>query len=269
MASAQQEHAAGASDSGRMVMPTEDAKALRLMRPTLAALQVKLALAGHFEGSINGLYGPSTHAAMVAYQKTRDRAVTGWPDLAVVLTLMDVERGIAERLADRVDLRARPGTDRKGPSVLPGAGTLTGDPQPAKRIRSMSGRMAAENEHVRALRAVRALLGAVQLRLAEVTLYAGPVSGLPDEPGLSDALAAWQVGEGVDPTGKLDLTTSLRLFGLDPERLDQKLDRPVLLDGSPVSMDRALLEQSMNRFPSPLRDPSGEPATKGESDGGK
>lgn len=176
---AQETHAMATGDARRMVMPTEDAKLLRLVRPTVAALQVKLALAGHFTGSINGLYGPSTQEAMAAYQETRDRRATGWSHLADVLALMNAERGVAERFADRMDLGAPPGTDERGPSVLPAGGTLAGDPQPAKRIRSMSGRMVAENDHVRALRTLRVLVGAVQVRLAETTHYAGPHHGAP------------------------------------------------------------------------------------------
>lgn len=262
----------GREDSGdhgdRMVMPTEDAKVHRLARPTVAALQAKLSLTGHFEGAVNGLYGPSTREAMAAWQEAKGRTATGWPDLTAVLALMGAERGLQERFADRIDLRARPGAGERGASILPGDGTVAGDPQPAKRIRPMPGRMAAENDPARALRALRALIGAVQLRLAEATPYAGPITCRPDEPGVSDALAAWQRSEGLEPTGKLDLATSLRLLDLDPDRLARTLGGPVRMDESPVSMDRELMEESLNRFPSPVRDAGDNDATKGGADGG-
>jgi peptidoglycan hydrolase-like protein with peptidoglycan-binding domain len=260
----------GPGDHGdRMVMPTEDAKVLRLARPTVAALQAKLALTGHFEGALNGLYGPSTREAMAAFREERGRAGTGWPDLTTVLRLMGVEEELAGRAGDGLELPAPSRTGPRARSILPGPGAIAGDPQPAKQVRAGGGRMAAENDHGRAVRTLRALVAAVQLRLGEAARYSGPVNGRPDEPGLPEALASWQRARKLEPTGLLDLPTSLRLFGLDTERVRAELDSPITLEASPVAPDEELMRESLKRFSGPLGSGIHDEVREEASDGGE
>lgn len=265
---AQQEGSAGDGDMGRMIMPTEDAKVLRLVRPTVAALQAKLARMGHFEGAINGLYGPSTREAVAAFQEEHGGPGSGWPDLTFVLRLMGMKEELAGHLAEGVELPATPGAGARGPSILPGSGELAGDPQPAKQIQTTAARMAAETDHARALQTLRALVAGVQLRLAEAALYSGAISGLPEEPGTRAALVSWQRTQELEPTGELDLPTSLRLFGLDPERAGEEPDTPIMLETSPVAPDEKLMRESLNRFSSPFGSDLDEDTGEETSDGG-
>ena len=94
---------------GRMVMPTDDGKSFRLVRPAVAALQAKLAVLGLFEGRINGLYGPTTRAAVMTYQRQHRLEPTGLPDSRTTLSL----RGLSPEPAER----AGPDQPRRAPAL--------------------------------------------------------------------------------------------------------------------------------------------------------
>ena len=49
-------------------------------RSTLRQVQTVLKQKGFYEGGVDGLFGPGTRAAIVAYQRAENLPVTGEPD---------------------------------------------------------------------------------------------------------------------------------------------------------------------------------------------
>ena len=79
-------------------------------------------------------------------------------------------------------------------------------------IMSMPG-MVMENRHTQAVRAVRDLSAALQIKLTDLGHYSGMIDGLAD---IGQALESFQVQSSLDQTGELDFATALALFELDP-----------------------------------------------------
>ena len=235
---------------GRMVMQTDDAKVFRHIRPAVAALQAKLATLGLFVGEINGLYGPSSRAALVAYQRQHGLEPTGLPTFETTQMLRGLAReqmpgpehadpdaaGQAEpEMKMRHEMPA-PGEMQHDMHAAGGGdpestdpGTLAGDPSIPKMLIPMEmPDMKMENDHTHAVRAVT---------------------------GFTAAL-----GVGGD-AGELDFEKSLALFGLDRSAVEAEFGERIDLGGSPVSLDRALMDHSLRRYG---RDP-GEPDSTGRS----
>lgn len=262
----------------RMVMATDDAKAFRLIRPLVAAMQIRLAEEGLFDGAINGLMGPSTQAAVAAYQRRRGRAVTGLPRFEDVVDLMGGDGAQLRRsLGRRLDLTPKVarmgmmpgtgkvalGTDRRGsgtPSLagmkhdrMPRAGReateVEGDPHPPKSLTlTPMPAMVMRNRHTAAVASVREVVAAIQAwlgRQADVT--AGVVDGRPDNPGLVAAISAFQTRQGLEATGRPDLPTALSLFGGDIAEARARFGVRFSVGDSPVAMDADLMRRSASR----------------------
>jgi len=267
----------------RMVMPTDDAKAFRLVRPLVAAVQVKLADRGTFSGAINGLYGPSTYEAIAAYQASLGQERSSLPTVGATLSLMGFEtEGLAAHLA-RVDLQTAMPMGAMDPAMpmgamdpampmgamdpampmgamnhempMPGSptGELDGDPSSAKSLMLMDmPGMVMDNRHTRAVRAVRELVAAAQIQLAEHDTYSGPIDGLPESEAMMHGLRAFQAQAGLEQTGSFDFPTAMRLFNLDPAEVASRYAGRLAVTDSPVAMDHALFGISTDRFSSLL-----------------
>jgi len=284
-----QEHRGDDGDPGTsmpegmiMVMRTDDAKVFRLMRPTVAALQAKLAEGGLFDGHVNGLYGPSTRDAVAAFQRTEGLGVTGLPGLRTSLALLGLEpdQALAAH-AGRLDLESdgtmiesdgtmigQDGMDMQGAAQPMDHGKMAmmeeddmgeddgvaspsveGDPAYAKSLMLMAmSEMVMDNEHTRAVQAARELVGAVQIKLTEGGFFGGTIDGFPETERMREAVSAYQRASGLKLTGGLDFSTALALLGLDRTRVEARLGDRVDLDHSPVAPDRALMEESSRRF---------------------
>lgn len=254
----------------RMVMPTDDHKVFRLIRPAVAALQIELAEAGSFSGAINGLLGPSTVRSLVAYQHSHGLEATGLPDLETVLDLMGWDgayEGVLEHLdlestteamgGHRVDGGLMTGMPSMGEDDMKGSTTggerVQGDPQQPKSLVLMEmPAMVADNRHTRAVRAARELLAGLQLRLIEEHFLDGPARGLPQEASFADGITRYQESHGLDATGVLDLATTLELLGSEGERLVSKYRNRIDLTATPVAMDEDLMRLSNGRGSTPL-----------------
>ncbi len=239
----------GAGDApmseARMVMPTDDAKVFRLVRPSVAALQTKLAVLGLFEGRINGLYGPTTRAAVREYQTREGLEPTGLPTCPTIRSLRGLpiepsgsepdrsscapsqpigETAMQNESHAQMEHGAAAGRqdDESGSA---GPLPLSGDPSSAKTLMLMEmPGMKVENDHTRAVRAVRELLAGL---------------GLP------------QRASGPQASGP-DFATALSLFHLEPEAIEEELGDRIDLETSPVSLDRELMLESSSRYgPSP------------------
>lgn len=259
--------AATSAPAGMMVMHTDDAKVFRLMRPTVAAVQAKLADVRLFDGHINGLYGPSTREAVAAFQRAEGLPVTGLPGLRTSLALLGLASDKAMMAhAGRPDLEAdgtmmgyggmdmRPDhgqmemMEKDGGVASP---SVEGDPAEAKSLMlmAMSG-MTMDNEHTRAVRAARGLVGAVQIKLAESGFFGGTIDGLLETERLREAVSAYQRASDLEPTGELDFSTALALLGLDRTRIEARHGDRIQLDHSPVAADHSMMERSARRFQS-------------------
>ena len=263
------------SEGMLMVMRTDDAKVFRLMRPTIAALQAKLAREGLFDGRINGLYGPSTRNAVAAFQRAEGLTVTELPGLGTSLALLslDSDQALAAN-AGRLTLEAD-GTmiAQGGMDMRPGArmemddgkmgmleeddriasSSVEGDPAEAKSLMLMTmNEMVIDNEHTRAVQAARELVGAVQIKLTEGGFYGGTIDGFAGTERMREAVSAYQRASSLEPTGGLDFSTALALFDLDRTELEVRLGDRIELDHSPVAADRSLMEESFGRFRPPL-----------------
>ncbi len=244
--------------SMRMIMPTDDAKVFRNIRPVVAALQVKLAEMGLFNSRINGLYGPSTADAVAAYQTQIGQGSTGLPTVAVGLALMGLEAdALLAEYGDRIDtLSEMPmgGMDH-GQMAMPDTGRqasqsdvaqVAGDPATPKSLMTMQmPGMVMENRHTRAVAAVRNLVAALQIKLTDLGHYSGMIDGLAD---IGQALEAFQVQSSLDQTGQLDFATALALFDLDPVDVTRDYAARLEIGASPVAVDRRLMQTSMDRL---------------------
>lgn len=215
-----------------MIMPTDDHKAFRMIRPTLAAIQLQLLEAGMFSGSTNGLLGPSTVRALEAYQRSRGLEATSLPDGPTVLDLMGLQGRFSEMQG---------GMASAGPRV-------DGDPQPAKSLMLMQmPDMVMDNRHTRSVRAVREVVATLQLRLRDEGFFEGMANGFLEEPGFADAVRRYQARLGVDETGIVDIVTALYLLGSDGERLMSRHRDRIDLEATPVAMDGDLMRSSSGR----------------------
>ncbi len=251
--------------AGRMVMPTDDHKVFRLIRPSIAAVQLKLSEAGSFSGTINGLLGLSTVRALADYQRSHGLEATGLPDLELVLTLMDWD-GPSERVGEHLDLESNPETmdgHRMGGEMMnrmPGMGgdaamgstlhedRVEGDPHLPKSLGLMEmPAMVVDNRHTRAVRATREFVAVLQLRLIEDRFFDGLARGLPQDAGLADGIMRYQRSRGLDETGFFDVATTLELLGSDSKRLIAEYHALIDLEGTPVAMDQELMWVSNGR----------------------
>ncbi len=281
-ASETEREVSGAVQAMRMIMPTNDEKVFRLVRPVVAALQVKLAESGLFEGRINGLYGPSTREAVTAYQSQEGQAVTGLMSLETSLTLLGMEPTVVTRkYADRIDMQAplEPGMHADMAAMAapasPDAGegrdahadmqqmnqmqhaqsaetysaVVGGDPADPKSlmVMSMPG-MVMENRHTRAVRALRELVAAMQMKMADSDAHDGTIDGLPGSPASREALETYQRATDLEVTGQLDFPTALTLFGLVPSIVEVEYGARLEAHSSPVAADHGLMEASSRRL---------------------
>lgn len=237
----------------RMVMPTNNAKVFRLVRSAVGALQVSLAQRGHFAGRITGLFGPSTRTALAAFQRNRGETDSGMPTLATTLALMGFDgASLVAEYRDRISVSAPPamegGMGEMGGTAAPGA-TVAGDPAGPKSPMAMEmpGMRLRESDHTEALRSFRQFVAALQIKLAEVGRYEGPIDGRPGGAVLRGALRAYQEEKGLAPSGELDLPTALSLFGQEQEVVLELYQDRIDLEYSPVAMDRELMRRSMRR----------------------
>lgn len=237
----------------RMVMPTNNAKVFRLVRPAVGALQVSLAERGEFTGRITGLFGPSTRTALAALQRETGEADTGVPTLGDILALLGLDAAsMMAKYGDRIAVGSPPttgGGDMGGMGAA--AATVSGDPAPPKSPMSMEmpGIRMRENDHTVAVRSFREFVAAVQIKLAEVVRYDGPIDGLPGGASLGQALEVYQEGEGLSRSGKLDFPTAVMLFGHEYEAVLQRYEDRIDLEYSPVATDRELLRRGLRRRP--------------------
>ncbi len=264
--------------SMRMIMPTDDAKVFRNIRPVVAALQVKLAEMGLFGGRINGLYGPSTRDAVAQYQTRSPHEPTGLPTLKMGLSLLGLDAdALVARYDDRIDTRSEApmgqmdhsqmampridssgmvmpemghagmrmaGMDQAGAQSAPGQ--VTGDPAEIKPVMMMNmPGMVMENRHTRGVAAVRDLVAALQIKLTDLGHYSGMIDGLAD---IGQALEAFQVQSSLDQTGELDFATALALFDLDPVDVTRTYGDRLGIGASPVALDHRLMQTSMDRL---------------------
>lgn len=65
-----------------------DGNTLMVRRETMRRVQQALAELGHYDSSIDGLYGPGTRRAIVAFQESAELASTGLPDPDTLLNLL-------------------------------------------------------------------------------------------------------------------------------------------------------------------------------------
>ena len=254
-------------DEMRMVMPTDDHEVFRMIRPAVAALQVRLAEAGLHGGAINGLFGPSTARALLSYQERQGLERTGLPGLETVLALLEMEKPEASSLetlhrppsmaghqmeGTETPEREVAGAMRpmamgqeKGPDTDGGVG---GDPHHAKSLELMEmPAMVVENRHTASVRAVRELVGAMQLKLAAEGVYDGPVDGLPYGPELALGLSRYQEVRGLEETGSFDFATVLDFFGSNLDRAVDDYGPRIGLEDTPVAMDEGLMSRSRER----------------------
>jgi len=265
-----------------MIMPTDDHKVFRMIRPTLAAIQLQLLEAGMFSGSANGLLGPSTVRALSTYQRSRGLEVTGLPDGRTVLDLMGLQGRFGE-IQDHLEMEMTSSPMASDPMAGhqmagdpmaddpmaddPMAGhqmnmgemqggmasegpRVDGDPQPAKSLMLMQmPDMVMDNRHTRSVRAVREVVAALQLRLKDEDLFDGMANGFLEEPGFADAVRRYQARLGVDETGIVDIVTALYLLGSDGQRLMSRHRDRVDLEATPVAMDGDLMRLSNGRRP--------------------
>jgi peptidoglycan hydrolase-like protein with peptidoglycan-binding domain len=267
--------AMGGMSAMGMIMPTNNHKVFRMIRPTMAAIQLQLLEAGMFSGSANGLLGPSTFRALSTYQRSRGLEVTSLPDGPTVLDLMGLQGRFSE-IQDHLEMQmtssSMAGDPMAGhqmaddPMADPMAGhqmnmgemqggmasegpRVDGDPQPAKSLILMQmPDMVMDNRHTRSVRAVREVVASLQLRLRDEGLFDGMANGFLEEPGFADAVRRYQARLGVDETGIVDLATALYLLGSDGERvISQHRDR-IDLEATPVAMDGDLIRLSNGRL---------------------
>ena len=268
-----------------MIMPTDDHKVFRMIRPTLAAIQLRLLEAGMFSGSANGLLGPSTVRALDAYQRSRGLEVTSLPDGRTALDLMGLQGRFSE-IQDHLEMEMTSSSMASDPMAghqmagdpmagnpmasdpmaddpmaghqmnmgemqggMASAGPrVDGDPQPAKSLMLMQmPDMVMDNRHTRSVRAVREVVATLQLRLRDEGFFEGMANGFLEEPGFADAVRRYQARLGVDETGIVDIVTALYLLGSDGERvISQHRDR-IDLEATPVAMDGDLIRLSKGR----------------------
>lgn len=248
-----------------MIMPTDDHKVFRMIRPTLAAIQLQLLEAGMFSGSANGLLGPSTVRALEAYQRSRGLEVTSLPDGPTVLDLMGLQGRFSE-IQDHLEMEMTPSSMAGDPMAddpmaghqmnmgemqggMASAGPrVDGDPQPAKSLMLMQmPDMVMDNRHTRSVRAVREVVATLQLRLRDEGFFEGMANGFLEEPGFADAVRRYQARLGVDETGIVDIVTALYLLGSDGERLMSRHRDRIDLEATPVAMDGDLIRLSNGR----------------------
>jgi peptidoglycan hydrolase-like protein with peptidoglycan-binding domain len=252
-------------DDMPMIMPTDDHKVFRMIRPTLAAIQLQLLEAGMFSGSANGLLGPSTVRALEAYQRSRGLEVTSLPDGPTVLDLMGLQGRFSE-IQDHLEMEMTPSSMAGDPMAddpmaghqmnmgemqggMASAGPrVDGDPQPAKSLMLMQmPDMVMDNRHTRSVRAVREVVATLQLRLRDEGFFEGMANGFLEEPGFADAVRRYQARLGVDETGIVDIVTALYLLGSDGERLMSRHRDRIDLEATPVAMDGDLIRLSNGR----------------------
>lgn len=251
--------------SSRMVLQTDDRKVFRLIRPAIAALQIKLAETGNHSGAINGLMGPSTARSLVAYQHAHGIQASGLPDLETVLSLMEWD-GAYEGVLEHLDLESTTETmgghpmdggavmgmpsmeDEDPKRMAMGGEGVEGDPlRPKSLVLMEMPAMVMDNQHTRAVRATREFVAALQLRLIYEQLLDGPARGLPQEPSFVHGITRYQESHALQPTGMLDLETTLELLGTDGVRLVSEYRNRIDLKATPVAMDRDLMRVSKAR----------------------
>lgn len=245
-------------DEMRMVMSTDDHEVFRMIRPAVAALQVRLAEAGLHGGAINGLFGPSTARALRAYQERQGLERTGLPGLETVLALLKMERPQASSL----DALRRPlsmPAMAMGHDMGPDAdGGVRGDLHQAKPLELMEmPAMVMENRHTASVRAVRDVVAAMQLKLAAEGVYDGPVDGLPHGSELALGLSRYQEMRGLEETGALDFATVLDLFGSSLDQAMNDYGSRIDLEATPVAMDEGMMRRSRERAAAGRRDAGG------------
>ena len=65
-------------------------RTIRIYRETLRRVQVLIEKGGHYQGEIDGLFGPNTQRALESYQKQVGLTVSGLPDQATLFKLLSL-----------------------------------------------------------------------------------------------------------------------------------------------------------------------------------
>ncbi len=75
-------------ESSAPVVAKVGERSIGVYRETLRRAQVQLKEGGHYQGEVDGLFGPNTQRALESYQKRVGLTVTGLPDQATLLKLL-------------------------------------------------------------------------------------------------------------------------------------------------------------------------------------
>ncbi len=75
-------------ESSVLVVAKVGERSIGVYRETLRRAQVQLKEGGHYQGEVDGLFGPNTQRALESYQKRVGLTVTGLPDQATLLKLL-------------------------------------------------------------------------------------------------------------------------------------------------------------------------------------
>ncbi len=75
-------------ESSAPIVAAVGERTIRIYRKTLRRVQVLLEKGGHYQGGIDGLFGPNTQRALESYQKQVGLTVSGLPDQATLFKLL-------------------------------------------------------------------------------------------------------------------------------------------------------------------------------------
>ena len=75
-------------ESSAAIVAAVGERTIGLYRETLRRVQVRLEEGGHYQGEVDGLFGPKTRRALESYQKQVGLTVTGLPDQATLFRLL-------------------------------------------------------------------------------------------------------------------------------------------------------------------------------------
>jgi len=84
---------ARATAQSETVSLSHDGAQVRVPRNLLVRGQERLKTLGHYDGPIDGQYGPGTRSALTSYQNANDLDPTGLPDRATLTRLLRTDEG--------------------------------------------------------------------------------------------------------------------------------------------------------------------------------